>query len=242
MSTSTSFGTPPRRGLFIVGTDTSVGKTTVACGLLRLAHRRRWPVRPYKPAETGWAGDGASDAARLRIASARLDLQLEDIAPVRLALPVSPGAAADAEGRELTVTDLLQPACRAAAHDRSAFIVEAAGGLLTPYAPGLTALDLARHMGLPILLVSRNVLGTVSQTTLALRELHRASAPLLGVLLVSTSPSFTPDQATNATWIKAGSGVRPLGPLPFLPEPHPDQAADALERLGFAEIIAPAVA
>jgi dethiobiotin synthetase len=215
-------------GVFLVGTDTGVGKTAVGCALLRLALRLgRRPV-PLKPAETGCDPE-PSDALRLLRASSRPDLPLDLVCPYRFAPPVAPAHAAGESGIRLTreiLTSLLE---RAIPHG-DFLLVESAGGLLSPYAPDLTGADLAALARLPLLLVARNGLGTINHTALAVAEIHRRALPLAGLVLVDLSAEPSPDQTHNAALIEAVSGLRPLASLPFVPGADPDRLADALAR------------
>jgi dethiobiotin synthetase len=214
----------PISGLFLAGTDTAVGKTTLGAAVLRLALRAgRRPV-PFKPAETG-CDPLPQDALRLLAASSRPDLTVADVCPYPFRPPVAPAAAAI--DRPLQLSDLLVHA-RALASRGDLLLVEAAGGLLSPYALDFTGADLAAALGLPILLVSRNGLGTVNHTALAVSELRRRRLPLAGLVLMTVSPHPTPDQPLNARLIQAVCGVRPLAVLPHFAEPDPDALADHL--------------
>jgi dethiobiotin synthetase len=217
----------PPRGIVIVGTDTGVGKSTFAAALLHLLSRRGLAPVPFKPVETG-ADPHPRDALLLLEASQRPDLPLDLVCPFPFPLPIAPAAAAAHAGVALCLSQLLAAAAAAAAHG-GPLIVETAGGLLSPYGEHFTSSDLAAALRLPVVLVSRNALGTVNHTALALAEIRRRCLPLAGVLLVDTSPPTTPDRQLNANLIASLSGITPLGTLPYLPSPRPPRVADALE-------------
>jgi adenosylmethionine-8-amino-7-oxononanoate aminotransferase len=224
----------PSRGLFVTGTDTGVGKTTLATALLSLGRQRGIAVVPFKPVETG-ADPDPQDALRLRAAALRDDLPLSLICPFAFPAPVAPAAAAALVGTSLTLAALCSAAHAAAAHG-DFLLVESAGGLLAPYAPDLTSADLAAALGLPLLLVARNALGTVNHTALAVAEIRRRALPLAGIVLVNTSPEVTPDQASNAQLIASLTGVRPLCTIPHLPHATPANLAAALAALDLAAL------
>jgi 8-amino-7-oxononanoate synthase len=218
-----------RRGIFIVGTDTGVGKTAVATALsAALADRGLAPV-PFKPVETG-ADPYPADAARLRDAARRAEIPLSIICPIPLRQPIAPAAAARLEQAQISLP-ILQQHLTVASTQGDFLVVEAAGGLLTPYAPGLTGADLAQAFGLPLLLVARNSLGTVNHTALAVTEIRRRALPLLGVILVNTSRTTTPDQPHNSELIADIAGLAPLGTLAFLSHPTPASLAAELGRV-----------
>jgi dethiobiotin synthetase len=215
-------------GLFVTGTDTGVGKTTVSRALGRLAVRAgRRPV-PYKPVETGCAS-GPQDARLLWEACGR-PIPLEEVCPHPLALPASPAAAAAAAGVTLDL-DRLAAGARAIAARGDFLLVEGAGGLLVPYAGAQTTADLIARIGLPVLVVARTALGTVNHTSLTLRELGRRALPVAGLVMVRGTATHEPHEGGNTVQIEALTGVRALGTLPYLPDQalsDDDALADAL--------------
>lgn len=210
-------------GLIIVGTDTNVGKTAVACGLLRLASDRGFTLHPVKPVETGCAPHPA-DARRLTRA-ARSQLPLERVCPFPLRDAVAPSVAAEQQGNRLELSMLVHAVQEVSAD--GPVLVETAGGVLTPITPTETVADLAAALGYPVLLVARNALGTVSHTALTINELRRRGLSLAGLVLVNTSPVETVDQSSNARSIEQLTGCKPMGTLPFVQAVDDD---DALAR------------
>jgi 8-amino-7-oxononanoate synthase len=225
-STSTPFPASSRLnhgGILLLGTDTGVGKTTVAVALLHILATRGIPPIPFKPVETG-ATPLPADASRLLAASQRRDISLDVVCPLPFPEPIAPAAAA--RNSPITLPGLLGHARKAASYG-GPLVVESAGGLLTPYGHNLTSADLAAALHLPILLVARNGLGTINHTALAVAELRRRNLPLLGIVLVATTALPTPDQLSNSTLIAAATGIQPLGTLPFLQSQDPSQIAAA---------------
>jgi dethiobiotin synthetase len=216
------------RGLFVTGTDTGVGKTTISTGLLRYALRRgRRPI-PVKPAETGCAPD-PTDAIALRQA-AGAPLTLAEVCPHQLRLPAAPAQAASAEGVLLDLDQLANHVRKVAA--RGDFVlVEGAGGLLVPYAGASTAADLAGALGLPLLIVARTALGTINHAALTLREARHRGLPVAAVLLNQTTREEGPHASGNAALITAVTGTPVTCQLPFVPDREradPERIADLL--------------
>lgn len=89
--TTPSIAMPTR--VFIVGTDTAVGKTAVTAALLQTARARGLRVVPYKPAQSG--SDRPSDAERLLAAAGLPADELALACPLRYAAPLAPGLAED---------------------------------------------------------------------------------------------------------------------------------------------------
>jgi dethiobiotin synthetase len=218
----------PARGIFVTGTDTGVGKTVVAVALLRLAERRGLRPIPFKPSETG-CDPHPADARALWLA-ARPPVAESDVCLYPLRLPAAPAQAAAAEGVHIDLQRIIDRASALAAKG-GFLIVEGAGGLLVPYAAGVTCAEIAACLELPLLIVARTALGTVNHTALTLREAARASLAVAGVILNRTNEAIGPHESGNPELITELTGQRPLGTLTWLtPERarDPDAAADAL--------------
>src|SRR5215471_11018598 len=93
----------PMKGLFITGTDTGVGKTRVAVGVIQALRARGVRVGAYKPLVTGsitsTEGPQWEDASRLQAALGD-GTPIEWICPQRFRAPLAPPVASRLEGRE----------------------------------------------------------------------------------------------------------------------------------------------
>ena len=227
------------RGLFVVGTDTGVGKTEVACALLELLAAAGLRPRALKPVETGCAPDHPEDALALRAASGppHDTLPLDEVCPHRFVLPAAPLVAAEAEGRAVDPARI-DAIVRAALGAGAPFIVEAAGGLMVPLWREAdrprTNLDLAVRLGLPALLVAHAGLGTINHCVLTAQALQRRGVPVLSIVLNRTAPADDPTLATNAAMIAELTGL-PVG------QPGPFESDAGLRRKALSRWLAPLV-
>jgi dethiobiotin synthetase len=205
---------PARRGCFVTGTDTGVGKTWVACALVRALRGRGVDTGVMKPVETGVGPGGPSDARALREA-AGTDAPIETVCPQRFAMPAAPTVAAAAEGREVDLDAVRAAFARLAArHD--ALVVEGAGGLLVPAAKGATMADLAREFGLPLVVVARAALGTINHTRLTLEAAEARSLPVAGVVVSHADGVLSPADAANLEALRQHLGARLVAEIPPL--------------------------
>jgi dethiobiotin synthetase len=219
----------PLRGLFVTGTDTGVGKTTVSVALLRHARRAGLRPIPFKPVETGCDPEPADAGALWR--SAQPPIPQSDVCLYALRLAAAPSVAAAAEGERIDLDRIVERAHALAARG-DFLLVEGAGGLLVPYDDALTTVDLAARLALPLLIVARTALGTVNHTGLTLREAARNGLTVAGVIFNRTSARLGPHEPSNAALVSTLTGQNVLGTLPFLSaaaQTDPDLLADALE-------------
>jgi dethiobiotin synthetase len=177
--------------LFISATGTDVGKTFVACALIRALRRQKRAVDAFKPVLSGFDGPDGSDAARLLEALGRPLTDIDRMSPLRFTAPLAPPSAARAEGHALTLSDLAARCRERMAETEGLLLIEGAGGIMSPLAEGATNLDLAVELGLPILLVTGSYLGAVSHTLTAL-EAIKARKLVVAALVVSESEGDQP--------------------------------------------------
>lgn len=218
----------PRR-IVVAGTDTDVGKTVFAAALVAALDGYYW-----KPVQAGYCEPETQPTSRSPIGAegeaGRLDTDRETVLRLsglpadrilpeayRLKLPAAPSIAAAAEGLVLE-RDRLERL--PTVPDGRPLVIELAGGLLVPMAPGLLQIDLVRawlsgdadgrSCGNGVVLVARTALGTINHTLLSLEALRARGLAIAGVAFVGE-----PQPATEAA-IVAHGGVRRLGRLPRL--------------------------
>jgi dethiobiotin synthetase len=217
-------------GVFVSGTDTGVGKTFVSCALARGLREAGVDVGVMKPVETGVPPSGPEDALALREAAA-VDDELELICPLQYAMPAAPQAAARAEGRAVSIARI-DEAFAVLQLRHAAMLVEGAGGLLVPFDSATTMRDLARRLGLPILLVARASLGTINHTLLSIEACQRDRLDLLGVVISHSAGALSKADAANLEILREALGSRLIGEaLPHESGKRLDPATVGLEAV-----------
>jgi dethiobiotin synthetase len=201
--------------LFVAGAHTEIGKTHVACALIRAARARGLTTDAFKPVVSGIEPDALadSDPGRLLAALGRpLSAEsLDAISPWRFSAPLAPPMAAALEGRPLPLAPLAE-ACRAwlAASTADLALVEGVGGLMSPIADHATCLDLVLALDAPALLVGGAYLGAISHTLTALEVLKsRGRAPLALVVSEDAGPD-APDFAQTVALVREHAGGAPV--------------------------------
>jgi dethiobiotin synthetase len=179
---------------FITGTGTDIGKTWLACALLR--HWRALGRRPaaIKPVLSGFdpLQPQASDAGALLAALDRevSTAGLDAIAPWRFAAALSPDMAAAREGRRIDFDELVAFTRRVVAAPQRPLLVEGVGGVMAPLDATHTVRDWIAASGLPCILVAGSYLGSLSHTLTALAALAEVGAGVTAIA-VNESPDST---------------------------------------------------
>lgn len=154
---------------FVTGIGTEIGKTVVSSILTEYLQADYW-----KPVQSG-------------------DLHLTDTMKVqsltsnpktffhperhRLNAPLSPHASAALDGVQIHLSDFTLP------QTSNHLIVEGAGGLMVPLNNQELMVDLIEQLQIPVILVSRNYLGSINHTILSIEALERRKIPIAGIVI-----------------------------------------------------------
>jgi len=206
------------RGVFIVGTDTEVGKTVITAGLALVLRKRGVSVGIIKPIATGCEkqeGNFYSEDAAFLAAAAGIPDDLA-VTPFRYLSPVAPLVAATLEGPMLDSKTIVR-SCQHVMGSYELTIIEGIGGLMVPITHQYFVRDLITDLGLPVIIVARLGLGTINHTLLTVEALKQRHCKIQGILLnTCTETVSTITERTNPAAIQHLSGVPIIGVLPFV--------------------------
>lgn len=169
--------------IFITGTSTNVGKTTVACAFMRALQQHKYSVLGIKPIASGcekWAEGLRNSDALLLQAAASIKVDYSVINPLAFEPAIAPHIAAQQVFEPLSVMrvqTLCQPALTAAV---DILVIEGAGGWLVPLNSTETMADLVQVMQWPVILVVGMQLGCINHALLTVTAIRAAGIPLLG--------------------------------------------------------------
>lgn len=206
-----------KRGIFIAGTDTAVGKTLVTAALAASIRELALDVGVMKPVETGVARGQHSDAVRL-VQAAQVSDALDLVRPYDFSLPVAPLDAARAERRTIKIAAIMQ-AYRALQAQHELLLVEGAGGVYVPVTPSMDVLALIEKLKAPTLVVGRAGLGGVNHALLTLNALRERKIEILALVLNRTVSAKTSvarrQEGSTLELLREFAGVPVIGPLPY---------------------------
>jgi dethiobiotin synthetase len=217
------------RAIFISGTDTEVGKTVVARGIVRALVRRGEQVAVCKPVESGAElkdGELVPEDATALLRAAGSSQTLDQVCAFCFPDPVSPHLAAANVGARID-GDAIVELLRRLAEGSPVAIAEGAGGLLVPLADDLLYADVIARSGFRLVVVAPNVLGTINATLLTVEAARARDIDVIGVVLNRTPTA----ELGNAEAISTHGRVPILGQLPTADDPEDDDAlADLVEQ------------
>lgn len=175
---------------FVTGIGTDVGKTVAAAILTEALQADYW-----KPVQAGGLDFTDTDTVKSLVSNARSVFHPE---AYRLKMASSPHKAAAAEGVEIDVKGMQLP------DTQNNLVVEGAGGLMVPLNKRYLVLDLVQQLGLEVVLVSRNYLGSINHTLLTAEVLRYRKIPVAGIIFNGE------ESATSEDFIVKYTGLRRL--------------------------------
>ncbi len=208
-----------KKGVFITGSDTGVGKTVVTALIAMQLQQKGIDISVMKPVETGCTltngalvpGDGTWLKEILDLSDS-----MEHIVPVRYELPLAPMVASEIEDRPVNIQKIMSSVEYMQAR-RDYLIIEGIGGLRVPIKEDFFVSDLILALSLPVVVVSRVSIGTINHTLLTLESAASMGIEVKGIILNHSDP---PDndiaEKTNPQIIARLCQTPVLGTIPYI--------------------------
>jgi len=215
---------------FITGTDTDVGKTVVATGLLQAANQQGLRTAACKPVAAGCEDRGSGpqndDALQLQSA-ANYSLSYQQVNPVALDLPMAPHIAAQEQGRRLSASRL-SGFCRGLTLlPIDILAIEGAGGWQVPLNNRETMADIPKQLNAEVILVVGIRLGCINHALLTARAIRSDGLKIAGWVGNIIDPDMLRADE-NIDTLKQMIIEPCLGVIPRLPDICPLQVATHL--------------
>lgn len=201
--------------LFVVGTDTGVGKTVLSLLLMQFFFSRGYNPFYLKPVQTGCKdpNDRESDAQFIyRNVGPLKDEDPADSVIYCFKNPKAPLFAARDEGRTIDLS-VIERAVVEKARAYSPLIIEGAGGVLVPVVGNTLLADLCAVTHATPVIAARAGLGTINHTLLTIEALTVRGLKPLGIIFIDAGKEETPLEMVieNKLAIEEASGVKVAG-------------------------------
>jgi dethiobiotin synthetase len=191
---------------FISGIGTDVGKTIVSAVFTEALEADYW-----KPIQAGDLHLSDTDKVKILVSNTKSVFHPERY---RLNTPASPHYAAEVDGIEIALSDFSIP------KTDNTLLIEGAGGLMVPLNSKETVVDLVKQLDLPLILVSRNYLGSINHTMLSIGLLKNKGIEIAGIIF-----NGEPNPASES-WILNNSGLKCIARIPFTEQPDKNWIAE----------------
>lgn len=208
------------QSIFITGTDTGIGKTTITAALLLNLQRQEQSVGVLKPIETGVDNEclDHSDTERLRSLLSPPP-SFDSVCLYAFSQPLAPLAAARKANITIIPSRIHSHVATLKKH-YSCLLIEGAGGIFTPIAPQYTMRDFIKLSQIPCLIVGHTNLGGVNHCLLTLHALEQTGVRVLGIVLneyhsQDNTPILQEQHESTTELIREESFVPVFGPIKF---------------------------
>jgi dethiobiotin synthetase len=206
------------KGIFITGTDTGIGKTTVAAGLASAMYRKGTDIgvmKPFATAEKIFSYKYKSEDSALLARAAKIKDPDEEINPFFYSIPTAPFVAA-----KITKEKAVNLSAAKSIYDRLAskhdfMIVEGIGGIMVPLTKKESVADFVRLLNLSTIIVASSRIGTINQVLLTVKACRDYGLDILGIIIngMPREPSIVEKRIVDI--IQEVSSVAVLCVIPF---------------------------
>jgi len=215
------------RIIFIVGTDTDIGKTFSSAFLINYLQKLGQKVIFYKPIQSGcYSFNNQIIAPDIEFIKKNC-FSVQTHCSYYLKLAATPKLAADKENIKIDFNLIKNDLNNLINQNPDFLIIEGAGGLIVPIGENQTIADLILFLQKDLtaeiftLLVSANKLGTINQTCLSAFYADSLGLNLMGFLFCNNyklSSELKEVLITNSQFIEKYGKIKFLGVIPYLEE------------------------
>lgn len=229
------------KGIFIIGIDTEIGKTTIAAGLSNLLFRKGIEIGVMKPFATGikrYSKDFKSlDTKMLKDASGNKDND-NIINPYFYSMPTAPYLAKKILklNENIDIEEILNKYKEIEIrHDFT--IVEGIGGLMVPLSKDFSVADLASIINIPIILITSNRIGSINHIIMTSRLAKLYKLKIKGII-INNKCKFLETYyklITNSLprVVEELTQCKVLATIPYIKKPTAKKIANILEKYDF---------
>ncbi len=201
--------------IFVVGTDTGVGKTVLSLLLMQFFYANGCMPFYIKPIQTGCSDPYDKDSDARFIYKHVKQLTKKDPSDSIVYCfrePKAPYFASRNEGKTIELK-AIQDALDKKSRIYSPVIMEAAGGLLVPVNENTLMIDLIKMTGAKPIIAARAGLGTINHTLLTIEALYKRHIKPLGVVFIDAGEKPAPQDmiSENIEAVESFSGIKVAG-------------------------------
>lgn len=204
-----------KRGIFVTGTDTDVGKTIISGGLAAVLKESGVDVGVFKPMLSGIHRDDPKSDTKVLQSMSETGLTEKEITPFAFNEPLAPYIAARLEGQVIDMAGVIAH-FQEIQDKHEFFVVEGAGGISVPLGENFLVSDVIKALKLPIIIVARPNLGTFNHTFLTVQYARSQDIPIVGVIINGRSDTSDLAERTNPELMEKFCDVPVLGVTPKL--------------------------
>ena len=211
-----------KKGFFITGTDTGIGKTHFSIALVHALREQGKTVAVMKPIASGGnydSGELRNEDAQLLLGACGLDIPYELVNPYIFEAPVAPHIAAAENDVQISIPYIVDAYQQLIEH-ADVVVVEGVGGWYVPLNVGEAATqhstleDLAKQLKLPVIMVVGMRLGCLNHALLTAKAIEQSKVNFHG-WIANTLEDEMPRYTENIDALKSMIKAPLLAEIPF---------------------------
>lgn len=211
-----------KKGFFITGTDTDVGKTHFSVALVHALRAQGKTVAVMKPIASGGnydSGELRNEDAQQLLDACGLDIPYELVNPYIFEAPVAPHIAAAENNIQISIPYIIDAYLQLVEH-ADVVVVEGVGGWQVPLntvetpSQHSTLEDLAKQLKLPVIMVVGMRLGCLNHALLTANAIEQSRLKFHG-WIANTLEEEMPRYSENIDTLKSLIKAPLLAEIPF---------------------------
>ena len=205
-------------GVFITGTDTEIGKTTIACALAWLFRINGIKVGIMKPFATSskiYSSKHKSKDTFSLTKEARVNDPDRTLNPVFFPIPASPAMASEILHKPVDL-NLVNKKFSYLKKKYDFLVVEGIGGVMVPIKDKVLLIDVIRSMKLPVIIVSSPKLGSINHTVLTINACIESKIPIIGLIFNQMPKHPSVVESMTPLYVQKLCKTKTISTIPFM--------------------------
>ena len=220
-------------GIFITGTSTGVGKTTVAAGLAWALRKRRIDVgvmKPFATANRVFSKKYRSEDTAILAKASQVNDPDAELNPFFYSIACSPLVASKLKREPPVSIQRALQTLQNLGKKHDFLIAEGIGGIMVPLTESESVASFAKLTQLPLLIVSTSELGTLNHTLLTVMACREFGLNIRGIIMNKVSKKYNTVEEKTVEVIERLTDVKVLAVLPVSKSVHYDVVGRMLEK------------
>ena len=182
------------KSIFIVGTNTDIGKTFVAGGIINTLNKKNKNVCYFKPIQSGVSTDEGCSLTDVdfikKVSSIKQDPSEMNVYSFKE--PLSPHLAAKRENTLVDIKKILKK-YKELKNQYDYIVIEGAGGVIVPITEDYYIHDLIKDLNSKVIVVADSKVGTINHTCLTIDFLKKQNIEVSAVVINKYKGNFYED-------------------------------------------------
>lgn len=202
--------------LFVTGTDTNIGKTTVTAGIVAALKKMNKDVGVMKPFAAGTPQENGYKSADVQLLTKAA--QVNDVEklvnPYFFEIPASPYTATNSLGIKFDVETVLD-CYKELSANHEIILIEGIGGAMTPILEDYFVTSLIKDMDVETIIITSSRIGTVNHTLMTCKICEQNRIKVKGIIInVLDSDGYEVQDLTRD--LEKLTKIPIIGIIPFL--------------------------